>query len=128
MKEREHFARLLAELGVTEQQILDWSGDPKYLTPLPDADLGFCVRPSVLHGNGVFSTEVFEAGAVIGPSRLGLGKTVLGRFVNHSDTPNAENVRTPSGDLFTVAINLIEPGQEILTDYRINLTRSLLPS
>jgi len=40
-----------------------------------------------------------------------------GRFVNHSDTPNSRSMHNENGDIQSVAMRDIQPGEEILESY-----------
>jgi hypothetical protein len=49
----------------------------------------FVVSKSRIHGDGVFATRRFVSGEVVGPVGVDGAETVLGRYLNHSDYPNA---------------------------------------
>jgi SET domain-containing protein len=63
-------------------------------------------------------------GDVIAPARIADNRTVAGRYVNHSKSPNCEYVKWPDGDIYLVAKTNIqgakggEPGDELTVDYR----------
>lgn len=90
----------------------------------------FAVRPSAIHGQGLFATTFIPAHTVIGcvegtPTRedgphvlwltdeLGLRVTNEMRFINHSDDANA--VYYDDGEV--VALRDIQPGEEITHHY-----------
>ncbi len=90
----------------------------------------FAVRPSAIHGQGLFAATCIPAGTVIGqvegtPTRedgphvlwltddLGLRVTNEMRFINHSDDANA--VYYDDGEV--VALRDIQPGEEITHHY-----------
>src|SRR5262245_7095325 len=105
------------------------------------------IGPSLIHGHGVFAVSVIPRGTVIGlahiyspaigpPTELyvrntfgqivrveppldGWAATRLGRYYNHSETPNAASL--PGADersRWLVAIRDLPPGEEITADYR----------
>lgn len=85
---------------------------------------------SPIQGTGLFATAPISAGELIAPARVDGMRTPAGRFTNHSKTPNAEMVRTPSGDINLIALKPIEgcrggqDGEEITIDYRQALALS----
>ena len=97
------------------------------------------MRPSQIHGRGLFALEAIPAGAVVwaydpavdrielepdpnGYSwRVGDSHVVPGddaRFINHSSTPN---LSTTPGLSPSVAARDIEPGEELTEDYSYDL-------
>ena len=104
---------------------------------LPGPRSAIVVKPSPIHGRGVFATRPIEAGEIVidgcrdvlsdealkdlpEDERVFLsvidGRNVLfkppARFVNHSCDPNARG-----GDHHDVAIRRIEAGEEVTVDY-----------
>jgi len=81
-------------------------------------------RKSNIQGDGMFLSWPVEKDTVLGPARLGGKRTSLGRYVNHSKTPNAKPELMDNGDVYLVANRDISgcqggnPGEEITTDYR----------
>jgi len=90
----------------------------------------FSVKPSGIHGHGLFASEIIKKGAVIGhlegehtqedgphvlwiDDERGLRVTNDLRFINHSAQPNAVYF----DDLTVVALKTIQPGQEITHNY-----------
>ena len=88
------------------------------------------VRPSVIHGSGLFATQAIAAGTIIGllegrptsvdgphvlwlDEQRGIEVTNDMRYINHDDEPNA----CYYDDLTVVALRDIEPGEEITHDY-----------
>jgi hypothetical protein len=47
------------------------------------------VKPSKIHGNGLFATKDFKAGELICPGRINGKRTPAGRYMNHSTNANA---------------------------------------
>ena len=85
------------------------------------------IDKSPVHGKGVFANTHFEEGDILGiamkrhsftgnPDK-DFFRTAMGRYINHSYSPNARLVQT---DLFIYvlqALTPLRPGQEILVDY-----------
>jgi len=90
------------------------------LIPMPD---GFDVeiKPSKLHGLGMFATRDFKAGEFICPGRIDGKRTPAGRFINHSATPNTTTIKKENGDLVAMSLEDISKGQEILINYRTSM-------
>ena len=84
------------------------------------------ISESNISGRGVFASAEIEENETIGPARIDGKRTPIGRYCNHSMTPNAK-MKLIKGDLFLVSIGKIlgckggEIGEEITTDYRNNL-------
>ena len=59
--------------------------------PLPES---VTIKPSGVHGLGLFADQKIMRGTNLGMSHLKLGDTIfrtpLGGFINHSNTPNVE--------------------------------------
>jgi hypothetical protein len=120
---REDFTRMLDDLGVTAELVDEQSRNESDQIPMPAGSYKFQVAPSQIHGRGVFSCGGYEAGETIGEGNVKGCRTPLGRYTNHSGTPNARMVRHGSG-INLVALRPIEPqrggqlGEEITVDYR----------
>jgi hypothetical protein len=82
------------------------------------------VKDSLVHGKGLFTTQNFYPGDVIAPARINGKRTPAGRFSNHSGEPNAEMKMRENGDVDLVALDVMGPGEEILTDYYFNYTNT----
>jgi hypothetical protein len=81
------------------------------------------VRPSQIHGLGIFATKDFKAGDRICPARIGAKRTPAGRYSNHSGNPNGE-IGIYAGVVYFYAKNDIACGDEILTDYYFNYKKT----
>ena len=120
---REDFARMLDDLGVTADLVAEQSQNMEDQIPMPDGAYKFQTGPSPIHGRGVFSCGGYEAGEIIGAANIRGYRTPLGRYTNHSGTPNARMVRDGSS-IYLVALRPIEGqkggqlGEEITVDYR----------
>ena len=85
--------------------------------PLPD---NLALRPSEIHGYGVFALEDIPAGKVLGLSHIQspeLIRTPLGGYINHSMNPNC--IRILEGNRWYLqSIQDIEEGEEITLMYK----------
>lgn len=100
--------------GYTPERMHELSVDP---STLDDAPLkGVEVKPSEIHGQGLFATQDYAAGAVICKTVRGEKRTLAGRYSNHSPIPNAVAANT-NDDWAFVALHDIAVGDEITTDY-----------
>jgi len=72
---------------------------------------------SAVDGIGIFSQRSFEPGDCVALCRHGRKRTPVGRYTNHSDSPNARVIHIDT-DLYLEAIKPIALGEEILIDYR----------
>lgn len=126
--DREDFHLAIAELGFTAEQVRQMAGDESNMIDMPvGIDVGFVVSKSSIEGRGVFASNDFTAGDIIGPSRLMVGtlkRTPLGRYINHSKNPNAAVIDREGGRLDIMALMPINGshggllGDEITIDYR----------
>lgn len=113
------YLRVLAEVGKSHQWVLCASQNTTDQCALPEGFSNLWVLPSPIEGLGVFTSTFIKIGEVVGPARLNSKRTWLGRYVNHSPTPNSAFKLLPNGDLETVALCDIQEGTEILNDYRV---------
>ena len=85
--------------------------------PLPD---NLELRPSEIHGYGVFALEDIPAGEMLGLSHIQspeLIRTPLGGYINHSMNPNC--IRILEGNRWYLqSIQDIEEGEEITLMYK----------
>ena len=85
--------------------------------PLPD---NLELRPSEIHGYGVFALEDIPAGKMLGMSHIQspeLIRTPLGGYINHSMNPNC--IRILEGNRWYLqSIQDIEEGEEITLMYK----------
>lgn len=83
----------------------------------------YSVKDSEIHGKGVFAKENIEKGkkslACILTDEEFLYSD-LGKYINHSKSPNCKLVDDGSRNFLVVAINDINEGDEILVDYDDN--------
>jgi hypothetical protein len=86
----------------------------------------FYSAPSNIHGKGIFASTTIEKGRTIGIALirvtntgnidLDLKRTTLGRYVNHSEQPNAELMKHSIYSTLK-ASKKIHTGEEILVNY-----------
>ena len=68
------------------------------------------VKPSKIHGKGLFATKDFKAGELICPA-------TAGRYLNHSTNANVMTDKT-SDDLGIIAVRDVYQNEELLVNYR----------
>jgi len=109
----------LHQLGTTDAEILKIAQNEFDLIDMPD---GFFVelKPSPIHGMGLFATKDFEAGETVCPGRLNGKRTPGGRFINHSQNSNIQP-ELVENNIFAVAARKISVGDELLVDYRASM-------
>lgn len=123
LADRDDYAAVLAEVGVTEHYARAESEREDNMIPLPLGSYKVKVGDSAIEGKGLFATAGIEAKEVIAPARIGDKRTIAGRYTNHSKTPNARMVRV-GNEVWLVAKQDIagckggHDGEEITIDYR----------
>jgi hypothetical protein len=121
--DREDFADVLRRSGFSAETVQAQSENTSDQRPMPDGAQKFKLGQSPIHGTGVFATANVTAHEVIGPARLEGLRTPLGRYTNHSKTPNAYMHLHGSGDVSLVALRDISgcnggrDGDEVTIDY-----------
>lgn len=126
MEAHEDFKRMLEEVGVSEETVRAQSECETDQIPMPFGSYQFQKGPSRIHGVGIFACGDYQAGDFIGEARIDGMRTPLGRFTNHSGTPNARMVKNGSRiDLYALcSISGNHGGQlgdEITVDYRVSV-------
>lgn len=124
--DREDYKKVLAEFGFSEDEARRQSENQIDRIPMPSGGFKFAISKSGIQGDGVFATAPIEIGEIIGPARIDGLRTPLGRYVNHSTSPNAQMIF--QGDtIYLAALSEIPGcrggnlGDEITTDYRANI-------
>ena len=127
----EDFYNLVAEAGFTPDVVRSQSENTTDQIDMPQGYGGkVTIRNSNIEGKGVFLSFPAEADELIAPARIGGFRTPVGRYTNHSKTPNAKFVKSDVGDIFLVALRRIEgcrggdQGEEVTVDYRQALSLS----
>jgi len=121
--EREDFKEACAYLGLTPEIISEASSDESDLIPFPDGSYSVMVKPSMIHGKGLFATAPIKRGDFIAHARIDRKRTPAGRYTNHSALPNAEMVMDDAGNVGLYAMEDIGGslgglmGDEILVNY-----------
>ena len=110
-KEERTFKRYLTILGVTEEELYKVMDEHAVVFKHSNVRIG----PSSIHGIGCFTATTFKQGEKIGDVWEGKNRTELGRFINHSSSPNIYLKQNSFYALKDLKIN-----EEILTDYIIN--------
>lgn len=108
------FAQDMAEIGFTVEQVHDISTNEDDVDDSPQACVALGESP--IHGVGCFSNGEL-AGDFVGYARLDGKRTCIGRYTNHSRTPNIE-FRRYKEDVMACALRDIERGEELTVDYR----------
>ena len=123
-EDRADFQDVIASFGMDEEFVASISQAEDDQIPFPEESAPkVALHPSPIHGTGVFASFPISAFEVIGPARLNGKRTPLGRYTNHSATPNAFFVKNDDGDIYAMASNDIcgcsggDNGEEITVDY-----------
>lgn len=122
--DRADYWAVLRETGIPHALARAQSENESDQIPMPMGSYAIMIGDSAIDGKGVLATAPIEAGAVIAPARIAGKRTPVGRYTNHSATPNAIMVLRPNGDIDLVAARRIEgcaggqPGEEVTIDYR----------
>ena len=133
--DREDYAKVIAEMGFSEQEARAVSENVDDQIPMPHAWATVAaVRNSVIEGKGMFMSWPVVAGTIIAPARINELRTPAGRYVNHAKDPNCRMVKDGSGDIYLVSIRDIsgckggDAGEELTVDYRQAVECNLLRS
>jgi hypothetical protein len=127
--DREDFKKMVSESGFTEEIVKEQSENEEDQIPMPDGYPNVTVRNSAIEGKGIFLSFPVTAGSIIGPARVEGNRTPLGRYTNHSITPNAKFVKN-GNDIWMVALKDIDgcvggdQGEEVTVNYRQALALS----
>jgi quercetin dioxygenase-like cupin family protein len=110
------YALFIDEFGFSQRKIdsmLEYTAD---FSPI-ELD-GMQLFASPIHGRGIRATRSLQAGINIGMARIGIKRTQLGRFLNHSKTPNIQFNTLANGSLVAFTIRDIAAGEELTNCYR----------
>jgi hypothetical protein len=118
-KARVDYGLFLHQLGITDADVAKIAQIESDLIDMPE---GFSVelKPSSIHGCGLFATKDFEAGETVCPGRLDGKRTPGGRFINHSSNGNIRP-ELIENNIFAIASRKINAGDELLVDYRASM-------
>ena len=122
--DRDDFLKAVEELGFTPEQVREISENESDQIPMPEGNSKAIVAESPIEGRGVFATCAIKSGELAGVARLNGKRTPIGRFTNHSATPNCEMVRLGDDCIALIAITNLRgccggnPGDEMTVNYR----------
>ena len=118
-KARIDYGLFLHQLGTTDSKLNEIVRIDSDLIDMPD---GWAVelKPSTIHGMGLFAMRDFKAGETVCPGRLDGKRTPGGRFINHSLNGNIQPEMV-GDDIFALASRKINAGDELLVDYRASM-------
>lgn len=119
---RNDYKKLLSEIGMSEEQVLE----QVKVDDLIDFDTPNQLRVtySTIEGVGLFTTVPIESNTYICKARIKGRRTPAGRYTNHSPTPNCKVVLLENGDMALVSITNIDGclggsvGTELTVNYR----------
>ncbi len=120
--DRSDFDKMISDLSVSKELVSAQSNNTEDLISIVLSTV--TIAPSTIHGSGIFATASFQSGAIIGPARLEDKRTQLGRYTNHSISPNSETVMLQDGNIYLRTLYPIQGclggdlGEEITIDYR----------
>jgi SET domain-containing protein len=116
---RDHldFYTALDEYGFTPKEVQLMS-EASNRIQLPPGEYKFRVDASDIEGWGIFAIREIPPGEIIAPARINGLRTVVGRFTNHSATPNAQVLIQLNDNINLVAARPIHWGEEVTIDYR----------
>ena len=122
-RDRASYQAVLEAFGITEDQVQAQVQDERDRVPLTGEYAQWVtVALSYLHCNGLKACRDFEIGEVIGPARTAEGgRTIIGRYSNHSANPNGVMELAEDGSVWMVATRKISIGDEITTHYGLTL-------
>jgi hypothetical protein len=133
-KDISDFKNVIASFGMTEELVHAISVDESDLIDMPVGQgEKIMLRPSPIHGTGVFASSPIEPFEVIGPALLNGHRTPIGRYANHSSDPNSFFVKNDNGDIYMMALKRISgcrggfDGEEITLDYYQGLKLNGVP-
>ena len=109
------FELLCDDLGYSVEEVRKISEN--VLDLIDDKNDDIYVKESEIEGKGAFANIRFNSDETIGISRIGLKRTELGRYANHSFRPNAK-CEIKNNSLYFVAIKHISVDDEITVDYK----------
>lgn len=113
------FLEAAKDIGLTPEEIRIYSGMTHTMTDMPEGfGLKIEVKPSSIHGLGMFAKEDIADFELIAPAALKGLRTPAGRYVNHSVHPNSMLHVEPDGQVNLVSVVPITQGTEITLDYR----------
>lgn len=116
--DRDDYLRAVHEFGMTHSDVLAMSENEADQIALPDGIDTVRVAPSLIQGSGLFAACNITCGTVIAPARIGVNRTPVGRFINHSVAPNCNMEVSHNRTIYLVATRTICADEELTVDYR----------
>ena len=116
--DKEDYLHVLEELNITEKWARLISENERTWSGGPPLETDYYIADSVREGKGVFAAKDFNPGDFIGSARIGIMRTPIGRYTNHSGNPNCEFKAEPNR-IVAVAVRPIKKGQEVTVCYRL---------
>jgi hypothetical protein len=118
------YEQILVERGMTEEEVRKIVENEDDMIRLPYGTYKFILANSEIQGRGVFATSNISEGEIIGAGRIGMSRTILGRYTNHAKVPNTFARCNGTGGIDLIAATRIKGscggmlGEEITIDYR----------
>ena len=113
------YGLFLHQLGIADADVAKIAQIESDLIDMPEG-VSVELKPSRIHGLGLFATKDFETGETVCPGRLDGKRTPGGRFINHSQNSNIQP-ELVGDNIFAVASRKINAGDELLVDYRASM-------
>jgi hypothetical protein len=129
-EDREDYLRAIAEVGLTDADAQAISEREELVGVPGEFAWRLSVRNSPIAGKGLFLSVSAAVGETIAPATVNGIRSIAGKYVNHSASPNCKYERI-GGETWLVAIRRIEgskggsPGDELTVDYRQSVALSL---
>jgi hypothetical protein len=129
-EDRDDYLRAIAEIGLTDTDARAMSERDELVRIPDDFAWRVSVRNSPIAGKGLFLSVGAAVGETIAPATVNGIRSIVGKYVNHSATPNCKYERIVD-ETWLVAICRIEgskggsPGDELTVDYRQAVALSL---
>jgi len=113
------FNLMLADLGLDPKTVRQLSEDPSTYDGVENYHI---IKDSPIEGKGLFSSRDIEKGSLVGYVATNDIRTNLGRYVNHSNTPNL-HFEVTKNEIKAYALEHIEKDTEFTVDYSDNIRR-----
>lgn len=110
------YFNMVKELGLNESQIRIESENEADM--IFDSIDGVETKESAIEGTGCFASRRFKEGESVGDARLDEKRTLLGRYTNHSGTPNLD-IKINADSVEFLAKKDIKEGEELTIDYKL---------
>lgn len=115
--QQEDYLKAINEAGFSDAEAHRLVNILEDQVPMPENETLTYISPSAIDGNGVYASIDIENGARIAPGRIGIFRTPVGRYANHSSFPNTYYAL--SGDNIDMyALRNIREDEELTVDYR----------